>query len=375
MNNELFGKIEETGQWWLDPWWENRNFLGAERYPLNQLQEAAEILKEMFPAEWAKQLFANPQQNAIMPILIGHSAGALSAFHRLGLVGKHAKDLSGFASVLRRLKWEDSDSAFFELEMAASFSEKGVRTEFIRPSSEKSPDIVAHCSDIVVEIECKRLQEEAWALRHDDLTRAILFDAAHVSQPYGVDWQIKLNERISEIFLDDEKYPGFNDAVIQGIAGKIKSIVNNTVQSKELPLEFEVPGLMTGRALPKGDPGGSYISGASISSIAKLRRIFTNGILRGIRQLSGKMPGVLCIYSDYLPEPELMRTILDSLTSESNQRLKQQFAPMSALLLFPRQTMFEYTAPNLFENRTASFPFSQLEAAQIVKSTFSPIVA
>lgn len=376
MDNEIYDRITRTGEWWLDPWWEDHNYLGAERYPLDQFQESVETLKEMFPAEWAQRIFASLQENMILQILLGHNAGVLGALFHLGLMCKRTQNMPGFPALLTRLRKEDSESAFFELEMVNMFIEKGIHAELVLCAPQKTPDIVATFPDSTLEVECKRLQTEAWEHWHSSLTHTLISDVGAITHRDDFDLQIELNDRISEIFLDDDKYPGFNNAITLGIVAKIKNIVSEQMQGSELPVEFNVPGLMTGRALPKGNSGGSYVRGASISSVAKLRRIITNGVLRGLTQLSGKVPGMLCIYSDHLPEPELVRTILDSLTIESTSENHQaQFAAMSALLLFSRQTIFERTPPFLFENENARFPFGHLKAAGFIKSTLAPIMA
>ena len=375
MDNKLYDKIESTGEWWLDPWWEDRNWLGAERYPIELLSEAVGVLKEFFPAEWAKQLFDNPQQNIIMPILIGHNAMALGALFHLGFMCKRARSTQGFSSIVKRLRESDSDSAFFELEMGDIFLEKEIQVDFPRPGAQKTPDIIAHCSDIKIEIECKRLRTEAWNYWENNLTTMIMSVVSEIADRDGIELQIELNDRITDICFDDEKYPGFNEAISRGIVDKIKNTVVKKLEGQKLPVEFTVSGLMVGQALCKGDPGGTYVRGAAISNIAKLRRIITNGMFRGLPQLSGKVPGVLCIYSDYLPEPELVRVILDSLTIDSSKSVQSQFSPMSALLLFPRQTIFERNPPLLFENKNALFSFPQLEAAEHIKKSFAPLVA
>jgi len=376
MNNELWDKIENTGEWWLDPWWEKRNWLGAERYPLEQLQESAEILKELFPAEWAKEHFSKkPEPNKVLAILIGHNAGALGALHHLGQAAKRLREKAGFLAILERLRNDDSESAYLELEMADIFAEKALSLEFPRPTSEKTPDIVVHFHDTTVEIECKRLKTEDWETWHDKLTNSILFEVGQLTHRDDFDLQIELNNRISEIFLSDQKCPGFNQAIVQGIATQIKLTVAKILRGSRLPVEFAIPDLMVGRALHKPAEGGSYIRGAEISGVAKFRRIITNGMLRGLTQLSGKVPGLLCIYSDYLPSPELARTVLDALTVGSSVELRHRFEPMSALILYPMSTIFMRNAPYLLENKSARTPFSDLEASAVVKSALAPIIA
>ena len=373
MNNELFNRVHDTGEWWLEPWWEDRDWWGAERYPPEEMRKGIEVLKELFPAEWAKQLFVNPQRNMVLANLIGHNAGALGVLFNLGAMVRRAQGMPGFSCLLQRLRGEESESAYFELEMAGIFLEKGMAVEFPHPGPQKTPDVIARCPDTNIEIECKRLRTEAWALWESDLTGTIVSEVGHITHRDDFDLQIDLDERITDIRVDDDNYPRVNEAILRGIVTTIKKTVSERLQRRELPVEFAVPGLMRGRALPKGSPGGSYVRGAIISRMAKLRRILTNGVLRGISQLSGTVPGVLCIYSDFLPEPALARTILDALTIESAADLQTQFTPMSALLLFPMQTLFERNPPLLLENKQARFPFRQLEAAQHIELALQPV--
>jgi hypothetical protein len=376
MNNELWQKIIDTGEWWVDPWWENRDWAGAERYPLSKLKESADILIKMFPAKWAKKHFANMGQNKVVSILIGHDAGTLSMFYFLGQAIIRLQKQSGFSNILERLRNDQNEGAYFELEIADIFAENNFTLEFPRPTPQKkTPDIIIHCCNTNVEIECKCLRSEEWEIWHSYLSQSIITETGQISHRNDFDLQIELNDRISEIFLSEEKYPGFNQALIRGISSKISEIISEKLQNKYLPVDFEVLGLMKGRALLKTAGEGSYITGAEISGIAKLRRIITNGILRGLDQLSGESPGVLCIYSDFLPTPDMARTVLDAFTIHSSTEIRKRFEVMSALLLFPMNTLFEINAPYILENKNARSLFSDLEIATVVQSFLKPIVA
>jgi hypothetical protein len=204
------------------------------------------------------------------------------------------------------------------------------------------------------------------------LTRNVIGEVTAITHRHDFVIQIELNQRIADIRFDEARYPGFNDAVMNGVVEAVKSIVVEKLQAGQLPAELEIDGLMTGKLFLKQENVDSSVSGASTSSVAKLRRIITNAVLEAAEQLSGDHPGVVCAYSDYIPEPGLARTVFDALTKSLNER----FSTISAVALFPMQLILSsYNPPLLIENRHARRSLSGHQALEILKSTFQPHVA
>jgi|GEM_PF-6951248 len=368
MNNDSFDQIFATGEWWHYPWWEDPKYLSTARDSVERIRELIEILKEAFPSDWAKQLWEHPRLNVVMPMLIGRGHPYFRNLISLGKIIEALQEMPGYPNVLRRLKENESNSAFFELQMAYAFAEKEIRVEFPQRAPTKIPDIVAFCSDGPVEIECKYLNVEEWEQWERNLTQTIMREVMDVTHRHDFAVQVELNPRIADIRFDDKRYPQFNDSIMRGLIEAIRNTIIEKLAAEKLPVELEIDGLMTGRILPLDAQTRSSVSGAEISGVAKLRRIFTNAISVAAEQLSGKSPGVVCVYSDFVPEPGLTRVVLDALTSHLNAR----FAAISALMLFPMQTVFERRAPLLLENKFARFPFSSLQAKTVLVSAFDP---
>ncbi len=368
MNNNSSDKIGATGEWWHYPWWEDPKYLSTARDPVERIRELIDVLKEAFPADWAKQIWDNPRLSVVMPMLIGRGHPDFRNLIYLGRIIEALRGMRGYSEVLRRLKENESYSAFFEFQMAYAFAEKKIQVEFPQRAPSKIPDILAFCSDTPVEIECKYLNTEEWEQWERELTQTIMHEVMDVTHRHDFAVQIELNPRIADIRFDEKRYPQFNDSIMRGIVETIRDKVIEKLAVEKLPVELEIDGLKMGRILPQDAQSHSSVSGAEISGVAKLRRIFTNAISMAAEQLSGKSPGVVCVYSDFVPEPGLTRVVLDALTSHLNAR----FAAISALMLFPMQTVFEHHAPLLLENKFARFPFSSLQAKTVFVSAFDP---
>lgn len=369
MSTGWFERIEATGEWWHNPWWEGPEYLNATRYSNERLRELIEVLKDTFPAQWTKQQLDSPRQNIVMPALIERGHFPLRKLIRLGETIESVRKAPGFPNVLQRLKAGESNSAYFELQMAHAFADKNVQVEFPKRAKTKTPDILARCADGPVEIECKYLHAEKWEEWERELTQNVISEVTSITHRQDFDVQIELNQRIADIRFDEGRYPGFNDAVMNGIVEAVKSIVVEKLQAGNLPSQLEIDGLMTGILFLKQENASSSVSGASISGVAKLRRIITNAVYEAAEQLSGNCPGVICVYSHYIPEPGLARTVFDALTKNLNER----FSAISAVMMFPMQLMLSsYSPPLLIENRHARHNLLNHQALDILRSTFQP---
>jgi hypothetical protein len=373
MNNiDWYEQIEATGEWWHDPWWENPKYLHATRHPIERVRDLIEVLKQVFPAQWTKQVLDKPRQCVVMPVLTMRGHPHLRNLIRLGEIIESVRNAPGFLDVLQRLKGSESSSAYFELQIANAFAENNVQTEFPRQQKTKTPDILARCLDGPVEIECKYLHAEKWEDWERELTHSVIRRVTSITHRHDFGVQVKLNQRITDIRFDEERYPGFNNAVMTGIVNAINSIVVEKLQAGQLPTEFEIDGLMTGLLFLKQENIYSSVSGASISGVAKLRRIVTNAVYEAAGQLSGDYPGIVCVYSDHIPERGLARTVFDALTETLNER----FSTISAVILFPMQLILSsHNPPLLLENRYGRHNLLNHQALKIIQSKFQPHIA
>ena len=178
--------------------------------------------------------------------------------------------------------------------------------------------------------------------------------------------QLQLDPRLSDIHFDDEKEPVINEAIYTAIVSTIKDTVDKVLEANILPLDFEIGGLVTGTVFPDDADIKEETSGAQISTIAKLRRIFTNGFLRAEAQLPKEMSGIVAVYSDYLPDLPFARIIFDALTGSQQKR----FQHITALIIFPMQTYFHWTQPLLLDNKYSSVQYQTLQCATVIEDYF-----
>jgi len=111
MNSGWFERIQATGEWWHDPWWESQEYLNATRHPIERVRTLIDGLREVFPADWTKQLLDSPRQNIVMPTLITRGHFPLRGLIRLGETIESVRNKPGFLDVLQRLKGGESNSA------------------------------------------------------------------------------------------------------------------------------------------------------------------------------------------------------------------------------------------------------------------------
>lgn len=274
--------------------------------------------------------------------------------------------VDGFMPICKRLKGGQSRGAFFEIEMASVFAERNIQVELPRCGTDKSPDVIVHFPDQPVAIECKHLEKEKWEIwmerLHSDVHWAVTSDRP--DRKFKI--QLQLDQTLSDIHFDSVKEPVVNEAIYKAILANIKNTVNKMLDTSTLPLNFEIPSLVAGTIYPANAQVEESTSGNAISTTAKLRRIFNNGFFRAEKQLPKEMPGIVAVYSDYLPDAAFSRIIFDAITGADRER----FQHIAGLLIFPLQTLFQWTSPLLFENKFSTVSFENLSCASILKEEF-----
>jgi hypothetical protein len=361
-----FDEIENTGEWWLQEGWHTCDSFKRKKYSTEEIVSGIETLKPIFTAKWFRDSLKTPVANIVIAQLIyigPPSNDFLISFSRMI---RSLKNVEGFLPVCERLKGDESESAFFELEMASIFSERNVQVEFPRRGKNKSPDVIAYFSDQSVAIECKYLQKEKWEIWMGKLHSAVHQTITRVRPDRKFKVQLQLDPTLSEIHFDDENEPAINEAIYTAILGNIKGIVEKVLGANIFPIKFEIASLVNGTIFSEEAQVEETTTGAHISTTAKLRRIFTNGFLRAENQLPKGMPGIVAVYSDYLPDPTFARIVFDAITQSQPERFKH----IVALIVFPLQTYFHWSPPMLLDNKCSPILFHNLKCASIIKDSF-----
>ncbi len=361
-----FEEIEKTGEWWLQSGWESCTGLRGKKYSPEEISAGIETLKKTFTAEWFRDVLNNPVKNIVVANLIHSGPPSNDFLINLSRMIQLLEHSQGFPTVCKRLKGNESESAFFELEMAAVSSESSIRVEFPKSKKRKTPDIIAHFPDQTVAIECKHLDKEQWELWADNLHLNVHRAVTQVKPDQQFKIQLKLAPSLSDIHFNHEKEPAINDAIQAAILKHIYDVIAKILAASALPVNFGIPGIVSGTIFPAGAQVEEFTKGVPISSTAKLRRIFTNAFLEAEKQLPNDMAGICAVYTDYLPDPTFARIIFDAVTSS----VRERFQHITALLIFPLQTYFQWTPPLLFENRYSSLLFRDLRCSSVMKNYF-----
>lgn len=110
---------EETGEWWIDPWWEAPDCNTHFPVSLDAVQRGATELRKHFDAGWYKKLANEPRKQMIFPMLRLHrSTVALEFIAGFGARLERLKDTPNVQRPIKALKESDGEAAFFELEAA-----------------------------------------------------------------------------------------------------------------------------------------------------------------------------------------------------------------------------------------------------------------
>jgi Holliday junction resolvase len=363
---KTFQEIENTGEWWLQEGWHRCDSLKQGKYSAIEIVTGIDTLKPVFTAKWFRDSLRNPEANVVTAQLIYAGPPSNDFLLDFSRMVRSLKNVKGFRSVCKRLKGKESQSALFEVQMASIFSERNIQVEFPVNRENKSPDVIGTFSGQSVAIECKYLEKERWEIWMEKLHSAVHESVTRVRPDRKFKVQLQLDPTLSDIHFNDEQEPIINESIYTAILRDIKDIVEKTLEANTFPVRFEISSMVNGAIFPETSQVEEATTGAHISTTAKLRRIFTNGFLRAEKQLPKEMPGIVAVYSDYLPDPPFARIIFDAITQSQPER----FSHIVALIIFPLQTYFKWSSPILLDNKSSSIPYRNLKCASIIEDAF-----
>jgi Holliday junction resolvase len=261
-----FHEIKDTGEWWLQEGWEMDTILEQKRYSPEEIISGIETLKPIFNADWFKDILGTPVRNIVAAELIYIGPKSYDFLIELSQMIRSLNKAEGFRPVCERLKSIESDSAFFEIQIAHIFQKSGVKVEFPKREKSKTPDVIAYFPDKPIAIECKYLNKEKWEIWMEELHSKVHSAVSFATPKRKFKIQLHIDPRLSDIHFDDEKEPVINSAIESAIVTNIKEIVDKMLESNVLPVNFEVAGLVSGTIFAPDADVQEETSGAQIST-------------------------------------------------------------------------------------------------------------
>lgn len=358
---------EVTGEWWVDPWWEESDCSMLFTVPLEAVRRGAAVLRQHFDADWYKKLATEPRRQTIFPMLRLHrSTVALEFIASFGARLERLKDTPNLQRPIRALKETDGEAAFFELEAAEAFAEWGFNVAFPKEGGESSPDILAELNGQAIAIECKRLGEEQWEDWESDLLREISFALPTERDGRAIAIQVALNPRLSDIRFGSPEHASINAAIAATIRQTVLSAIDEALADGRLPAKIEILETATVLIQSKTPEVSSSVSGMERSMPAIFRKIFQNGILRALDQLPKGRPGVAVVFSKHAPPPVVFRLFFDAITNADPVR----FSDLTGVLICTMQTWFERPRPTFYANAHTIHPDAAAVVAQALGRGF-----
>jgi hypothetical protein len=345
MNIREDSKLSEAdGIWWRDPWWEDSMWSEQTGLSIEYIKERVEKLKQYLTPDWVKKAIRIKAAPDIVTRLLW-----IRGLEPLGFL-LHLSDLindlettSGFKRKINELASEKSESVLFEMETAMIFKKSDCGIKFIKESKNKSPDFFVKVGGQEIAVECKRLNTQAWERWAHLVTSEILSQANSLLPSSDLAIDIFMDKRFVDIYMD--KKPCFSQKFGELLVKETKNTVNKLIGSSKIPSEINIGGIVRVSIFKKSEKSYGQLSGYEVSMYAKTRRLLENGVLRALEQLPNSSPGIISIYADFLPHPNLLGLAFDALLKSEESK------DLVAILVFPRLTIFQDEPGCLFFNR------------------------
>jgi len=365
--DDSFEHIKATGEWWINPWWEDRQYYEDGSYNKEDVNIAISILKKYFDRDWVKKkINEKPLHGVLKYLCYMKGTDALSSIRNLGLMLKRVEDANGFVSKLKELKSNNWECFNFEYTVADIFARNGYEISFPKGSKWKMPDIEANGKGDEIAIECKLLRSEQWELWENSLLTNISHEALgrYKSNDYAI--QVELNPRLSDLSMDD---PDINDAIISGVTEKIVSNLPTLDKLEGAESIINIDEICNIKIIKSKD-ADSYVSGMHISDPAKIRRILKNALFEALGQLPTEKTGIIALLTNYLPNQQLLKIVFDSLIT----KFPDKYSKLNAVIIFPYRNIMHYESPILFINRQSENDVQESNWYSILIKELKPIV-
>ncbi|MGC2520441.1 MAG: hypothetical protein WA373_15195 [Burkholderiales bacterium] len=353
---------EEGLDWWCDGWWREANYKLP--YPPSEIERCVELIRPFFTSRWLHEALSADGNHELARRLIDGQGYRMALFIvSTGRIFELLREVEGFERKLSELKGPKHASTYFELTLASAIARWGAKVRFPLEGKSKQADLICENASGSFAVECKRLGDERWEIWEQALFNRLMMSSATRDDGENVT-QIELNPRLSELRLDDE-FSDINEQLLAEFEQEIAIGLQRAVDSNSYEWN-SLGGLGRVRMALKG--GGEYgsVSGFEISPTAKLRRILRYGVLEAASQLPSDIPGLIAVYSYYLPDPSLAAIAFRAICKVRPHLMSK----IVALVVFPGGTIFHHTDPMMFLNPYSSFDAEASNPVQMVRSVY-----
>lgn len=358
--------IRRTGEWWINPWWLQANFVEVIPRTEQQIIEAIDYLKEIFPAEWAREFPGNLMENSFLRSVLDWGAFSRAHLIRLSERLQRLRNVRGLHIVINSLHGkQESDAADMELEFADFFFEKGLEIEFPIPKSSrgKSPDLRINTAGYGLAVECKKLKiakvtnfiQSAYTAANFKLN-----DAAHTR---GLGWDFCFyDESMTEVLNLYSSGMDYTD-LINAWGRRINDQLGIAARRGVWPLWIFMEGLGEGMFYPSADGAGSMTRPPDTPDEILARRLLANALAPAARQLEKEPgPGLIAISVRDIPNNQYLSGAINRFFEEN----REKHGNVVAVLVIPWQPWFYEDRPRLVLNRCASAGWSS-EIESVIK--------
>lgn len=350
--------IRRTGEWWISPWWLKNNFVEVVPRTEEQIKEAFEYLKEVFPANWAKEFQGDFVENVFLRSVLYRGAFERAHLIRLSECLQRLRGVPGVHVVINALRGkQESNAADMELEFADFFFQKGMAIEFPIPKSSKgkTPDLRIITDGHRLAVECKKLKiAKVTAFIQSAYTEAS-FKLNEAANARGLGWDFHFyDDTLNKVLNLYSSRAGCAD-LIDGWSKRIHDQLDLAVKRGVWPAWIFIERLGNGMFYPSANGTGSTTRLPDTPDEILARRLLTNALAPAARQLEMESdPGLIAISVRDLPTNEYLCNEISRFFEENRER----HGNIVAVLVIPWQPWFYEDPPRLVLNRCASVHWS-----------------
>jgi hypothetical protein len=365
--NQTEAHIKKTGEWWVNPWWLRTDFVEVIPRTEDQIKDAIEYLKSIFPASWAKEFQGSWTDNVFIRSVLYWTAFSRAHLILLSERLQRLKAAPGIHVVINALRGKQgSDAADMELEFGDFFFQKRLEIEFPIPKSSKgkTPDIRIISGGHRLAVECKQLKVAKVSSFIQDAYIRAGFKLNEVAEKRNIGWHFQFyDETINEVL---SLYSAGKDCAefITRWGERIADQLDLAVKNDRWPVWIFMEGLGEGMFYQSSDGDGSTTRSPDTPDELLFRRLLSNALAPAAEQLANQSdPGLVAISVPHLPDNEY----LSQETNKVFERNKEQYGNIVAVLVIPWQPWFYKDPPRLVLNRHAHAKWSDEINAVIQK--------
>jgi hypothetical protein len=366
--------LRQTGEWWIDPWWLNDNFLEVRPRTATQVQEAFEYLKEIFTPGWLRSYKGELIENLFLRSIL-YERSTFTRNHLISLSErlKRFENIGGIHIIIRGLRGRhESDAADMELDLADYFLQEGYQVEFpiAKSSRGKSADIRLSKGCIRLAVECKRLRvskNTAWLNNVFNIATSSL---TSISQAHGLGVDFTFSSEVVRGLLEKCSSGMAEEEAAKSLIYRVSEEIKSAVVRNRWPLWMWIVRLGNGFFFKTESTAGSSVGCPEMPDELLFRRMLQNAVIPAARQLSNEdVSGLIAIHARDIPSEEY-------LAEETNQFFfenRDSCAHILAVLIFPWQGWFQRNRPHFIINRHGQYVLEESDVESVLRK-FDPII-